>query len=213
MTVVAIMLTVYPLGVRIFLVTKLFKALIFLMFGTDIGPPPDLPSLLLSNRVVYLGMPIVPSVSEVIIAQLLFLNFQSDQTVTMYINSVGTNAPDGSAMSFDTEAFAIADTMMYIKPQIRTICVGQAHGTAAMLLALGQKGLRCALPNASIMLNQPKSRSHGQASDVAIKAQELLIARHAKNSLIAQVVIEIKQFTIFVNTSSLLVHMLSNCVA
>jgi len=82
-------------------------------------------------------MPLVPSVTELVIAQLLYLNFQNSQMITLYINSQGTNSPDGRAFSFDTEAFAIADTMQFIRPPIRTICVGQAYGTAAMLLALG----------------------------------------------------------------------------
>jgi ATP-dependent Clp protease, protease subunit len=149
-------------------------------------------------------MPLVPSVTELVIAQLLYLNYQSDQLITLYINSPGTNSPDGRAFSFDTEAFAIADTMLFIKPPIRTICVGQAYGTAAMLLSLGiliyciickfilrfiscpypmniynyiykgNKGNRMALPNASIMLNQPRSRARGQASDVVIKAKEVI---------------------------------------
>eukprot|EP01035_Chromulina_nebulosa_P021105 gene21105-27347_t len=152
----------------------------------EIGPPPDLPSLLLSNRIIYIGMPLVPSVTELVIAQLLYLNYQNDQIITLYINSPGTNSPDGRAMSFDTEAFAIADTMMFIRPPIRTICVGQAYGTAAMLLSLGQKGNRFALPNASIMLNQPRSRARGQASDVAIKAKEILNNRRVTNELIAR---------------------------
>jgi hypothetical protein len=103
-------------------------------------------------------------------------NVQNDQTITIYLNSPGTNSPDGKAFSFDTEAFAIADTMQFIRPPIRTICVGQAYGTAAMILSLGQKGNRFALPNASIMLNQPRSRARGQASDVAIKAKEIMEA-------------------------------------
>jgi ATP-dependent Clp protease, protease subunit len=152
----------------------------------EIGPPPDLPSLLLSNRIIYIGMPLVPSVTELIIAQLLYLNYQNADTITMYINSPGTNSPDGRALSFDTEAFAIADTMMFIRPPIRTICVGQAFGTAAMLLSLGQKGNRFALPNASIMLNQPRSRARGQATDVAIKAREILNNRRVTNELIAK---------------------------
>lgn len=131
-------------------------------------------------------MPLVPSVTELIIAQLLYLNYQNDQTITMYINSPGTNSPDGRAVSFDTEAFAIADTMMFIRPPIRTICVGQAFGTAAMLLSLGQKGNRFSLPNASIMLNQPRSRARGQATDVAIKAKEILNNRRVTNELIAK---------------------------
>lgn len=152
----------------------------------EIGPPPDLPSLLLANRIIYIGMPLVPSVTELVIAQLLYLNYQNDQTITIYINSPGTNSPDGRAFSFDTEAFAIADTMQFIRPPIRTICVGQAFGTAAMILSLGQKGNRFSLPNASIMLNQPRSRARGQASDVAIKAKEILSNRKVTNQFLAQ---------------------------
>ena len=153
----------------------------------EIGPPPDLPSLLLSNRIIYIGMPLVPSVTELVIAQLLYLNYQNDQTITIYINSPGTNSPDGKAFSFDTEAFAIADTMQFIRPPIRTICVGQAFGTAAMILSLGQKGNRFSLPNSSIMLNQPRSRARGQASDIAIKANEIINNRKVTNSFLAKV--------------------------
>jgi len=131
-------------------------------------------------------MPLVPSVTELVIAQMLYLNYQNDQIITMYINSPGTNSPDGKAFSFDTEAFAIADTMQFIRPPIRTICVGQAFGTAAMILSLGQKGNRFALPNASIMLNQPRSRARGQASDVAIKAKEILNNRKVTNEFLAK---------------------------
>lgn len=152
----------------------------------EIGPPPDLPSLLLHNRIIYIGMPLVPSVTELVIAQLLYLNYQNSQTITMYINSPGTNSPDGRAFSYDTEAFAIADTMLFIKPPIRTICVGQAFGTAAMLLSLGQKGNRFSLPNASIMLNQPRSRARGQASDIAIRAREVLSNRRTTNEFLAK---------------------------
>lgn len=152
----------------------------------EIGPPPDLPSLLLHNRIIYIGMPLVPSVTELVVAQLLYLNFQNDNMITLYINSPGTNSPDGRAFSFDTEAFAIADTMQFIRPPIRTICVGQAFGTAAMLLSLGQKGNRYALPNASIMLNQPRSRARGQATDVAIKAKEILNNRKTTNEFLAR---------------------------
>lgn len=153
----------------------------------EIGPPPDLPSLLLSNRIIYIGMPLVPSVTELVIAQLLYLNYQNDQTITIYLNSLGTNSPDGKAFSFDTEAFAIADTMQFIRPPVRTICVGQAYGTAAMILSLGQKGNRFALPNASIMLNQPRSRARGQATDVAIKAKEIVNNRRVTNEFLAMV--------------------------
>ena len=133
-------------------------------------------------------MPLVTSVTELVIAQLLYLNYENcDETITLYINSQGTNAPNGKSISFDTEAFAIADTMQFIRPPIRTICVGQAFGTAAMILSLGQKGNRFALPNASIMLNQPKSRVGGQASDVAIKAKEIMSNRKVTNEFLAMV--------------------------
>lgn len=154
------------------------------------GPPPDLQSLLLSNRIIYVGMPLVPSVTELVVAQLLYLNYQSNDIITLYINSPGTNSPDGKPYSFDTEAFAIADTMLFIKPPIRTICLGQAFGTAAMLLALGQKGNRFALPNSSIMLHQPKGRAKGQASDIAIKAKEILENRKVTNKFLSQVRVE-----------------------
>lgn len=132
-------------------------------------------------------MSLVPSVTELVIAQLLYLNYQSDQPITLYINSAGTNAPQGKPYSFDTEAFAIADTMQFIRAPIRTICIGQAFGTAAMLLSLGQKGSRFALPNASVMLNQPKSRVNGQASEIAIKAKEITMNRKTTNELMAMV--------------------------
>ncbi len=141
----------------------------------------------MNNRIIYLGSPIVPSVTELIIAQLLYLNYQNDQIITMYINSPGTNSPDGRSLSFDAEAFAIADTMQFIKAPIRTICVGKAFGTAAMLLSLGKKGFRFSLPSSSIMLNQPRSLTRGQASDIAIKAKEIINNRKTTNKLLAMV--------------------------
>lgn len=163
----------------------------FFIFIVDIGPPPDLPSLLLSNRVIYLGMSIMPSVTELVIAQLLHLNNEGDAPITMYINSPGTNAPDGKAYSYDTEAFAIADTMQFIVPPIHTICIGQAHGTAAMLLSLGARGHRAVLPNASILLHQPRSRARGSTIDVAIKAKEINISRQITNEFLSQVSLQI----------------------
>lgn len=138
-----------------------------------LGPPPDLPSLLLHNRIVYVGMALVPAVTELvrrslasfisdssythfwvlgkvltcslflycflewqIIAELLYLNYESqDRPIYMYINSPGISAPDGRAIGFDTEAFAIADVMQYIRAPVATVCVGQCYGSAAMLLA------------------------------------------------------------------------------
>ncbi|MDF5717878.1 MAG: ATP-dependent Clp protease proteolytic subunit [Rhizonema sp. NSF051] len=138
-------------------------------------PPPDLPSLLLKERIVYLGMPLVAAVTELIVAELLFL--QSDdpeKPIKIYINSTGTSGYSGDPVGFETEAFAIYDTMKYIKPPIHTICIGSALGMAAMLLSAGTKGCRASLPNASIVLHQPKSYAQGQATDIQIRAKEVL---------------------------------------
>lgn len=152
-----------------------------------LGPPPDLPSLLLHNRIVYLGMALVPAVTELIIAELLYLNYESqDRPIYMYINSPGISTPDGRAMGFDTEAFAIADVMSYIRAPIATVCVGQCYGSAAMLLACGTKGQRYSLPNGSIMLHQPRSLARGQASDIAIKAREVMRNRKINSEMLAK---------------------------
>ncbi|MEY3331970.1 MAG: hypothetical protein RLZZ176_270 [Cyanobacteriota bacterium] len=138
-------------------------------------PPPDLPSLLLKERIVYLGMPLVPAVTELIVAELLYL--QSDdpeKPIKIYINSTGTSGYSGEPIGFETEAFAIYDTMKYIKPPIHTICIGSAMGMAAMILSAGTKGCRASLPNSSIILHQPKSYAQGQATDIQIRAQEVL---------------------------------------
>jgi ATP-dependent Clp protease protease subunit len=109
--------------------------LTFLYAGVRIGPPPDLPSLLLHNRIVYIGMPLVPAVTELIIAELLYLNYEdTTKPITMYINSSGTTTADGRSVGFETEAFAIADVMKYVRPPVCTVAVGQAFGAAAMLL-------------------------------------------------------------------------------
>jgi len=155
--------------------------------GVRIGPPPDLASLLLHNRIVYLGMPMVPAVTELIVAELLYLNYESPtKPVTLYINSPGTVNAQGQMVGFETEAFAIADCMRYIKPPVQTICVGQAFGAAAMLLASGQKGKRFCLPNASILLHQPRSQARGQASDIAIRAKEVMQNRKTQCELLAR---------------------------
>lgn len=154
--------------------------------GVRIGPPPDLPSLLLHNRIVYIGMPLVPAVTELIIAELLYLNYEStSDPITMYINSSGTTTADGQSVGFETEAFAIADVMKYVRPPVHTVALGQAFGAAAMLLAQGKRGQRYALPNATILLNQPRSMARGQASDIAIKAREVANNRRKTCELIA----------------------------
>ncbi|CAE8671430.1 unnamed protein product, partial [Polarella glacialis] len=164
--------------------------------GAPIGPPPDLPSLLLKERIVYLGTPITNEVTELIIAQLLYLNYESaDKPVTMYINSTGSTMKNNTKyigeqkVGMETDAFAIADCMAYIKPQVQTICIGQAYGTAAVLLGLGTKGKRFALPNATIMLAEPReppSRGPRQASDIRIMAQEVLQNRSTMSELMSK---------------------------
>ena len=148
-------------------------------------PPPDLPSLLLKERIVYLGLPLVSpdeykeqigiDVTELIIAQLLYLQFDDpDKPIYMYINSTGTSWYGGEAIGFETEAFAICDTMNYIKPPVHTICIGQAMGTAAMILSAGTKGCRASLPHATIILHQARQGAQGQATDIQIRAKEVL---------------------------------------
>jgi len=155
--------------------------------GVRIGPPPDLPSLLLHNRIIYIGMPLVPAVTELIIAELLYLNYESSMDpITMYINSSGTTTADGQSVGFETEAFAIADVMKYVRPEVHTVAIGQAFGAAAMLLSQGKRGKRSALPNACIMLNQPKSMAQGQASDIAIRAREVAANRKTTCEFIAR---------------------------
>ena len=151
-------------------------------------PPPDLESLLLKERIVYLGMPLFSSddvkqqvgldVTQLIIAQLLYLQFDdADKPIYFYINSTGTSWYTGDAVGFETEAFAICDTINYIKPPVHTICIGQAMGTAAMILSAGEKGFRASLPHATIVLNQNRTRAQGQATDISIQAQEVLTNR------------------------------------
>ena len=160
-------------------------------------PPPDLPSLMLKERIVYLGLPLVSpdeykdqlgiDVTELIIAQLLYLQFDDpDKPIYMYINSTGTSWYGGESIGFETEAFAIADVMKYVRPPVHTVALGQAFGAAAMLLAQGARGHRFALPNATILLNQPKSLARGQATDIAIKAREVAKNRQTMCELIAQ---------------------------
>ncbi|CAM9586191.1 unnamed protein product, partial [Discosporangium mesarthrocarpum] len=115
------------------------------------------------------------------------LNFESSTKPDyMYKNTPGTTTPDGRSIGFETEAFAISDTMHYIRCPVYTIGVGQAFGLGAMLLASGTKGHRSALPNASIMLHQPRSMARGQASDIAIKAKEVLTNRKTGMQMLAR---------------------------
>ncbi|AHB88403.1 ATP-dependent protease proteolytic subunit ClpR [Thermosynechococcus sp. NK55a] len=150
-------------------------------------PPPDLPSLLLKERIVYLGMPLVPAVTELIIAELLYLQYDDpEKPIRIYINSTGTSRYDGEPIGFETEAFAICDTMRYIKPPVHTICIGQAMGMAAMLLSAGTKGCRASLPHATIVLHQTKSYAQGQATDIQIRAKEVLANKAMMVEILAQ---------------------------
>ena len=135
-------------------------------------PPPDLSSLLLQERIVYLGMPLYPEVAELIIAELLYLQSEDqEKPIKIYINSIG------EISGYETAAFAICDTMKYIKPPIYTICIGFAVGMAAMLLSAGTKGYRTSLPHATIVLRQTQGRAQGQATDIQIRAKEVLATR------------------------------------
>lgn len=137
--------------------------------------PPDLPSLLLDARIVYLGMPIVPAVTELLVAQFLWLDYDNPaKPIYLYINSSGTQNDKMETVGSETEAYAIADMMNYCKSEVYTINCGMAFGQAAMLLAHGAKGYRAVQPNSSTKLYLPKvHRSSGAAIEMWIKAKEL----------------------------------------
>ena len=160
-------------------------------------PPPDLPSLLLKERIIYLGLPLVSSddlkrqigvdVTKLIIAQLLYLQFDNpDKPIFFYINSTGTSWYTGDAIGYETEAFAICDTISYVKPPVHTICIGQAMGTAAMILSAGTAGFRASLPHATIVLNQPRTGARGQATDIQIRAKEVLANKRATQEILSK---------------------------
>mmetsp|Transcript_17580 Transcript_17580/g.44614 ORF Transcript_17580/g.44614 Transcript_17580/m.44614 type:complete len:302 (+) Transcript_17580:134-1039(+) len=145
-------------------------------------PPPDLPSLLLDSRIVYLGMPLVPAVSELIIAELLYLQYKDRQKpMFLYINSTGCTRADGETVGFETEGTAILDTMNYVGNDIHTVGVGVAIGQACMLLSAGTKGKRFMLEHATAMLHQPRVPPTGQrqATEIAIKWKEVLAQKQA----------------------------------
>ena len=126
----------------------------------------DIFSRLLKERIIFLGTPIDDDVSNLIIAQLLFLEAEDpEKDIQMYINSPG---------GVVTAGMAIYDTMQYIKPQVSTLCLGQAASMGSMLLTAGAPGKRYALPNARIMIHQPLGGARGQATDIQIQAQEIL---------------------------------------
>ena len=138
----------------------------------------DIYSRLLRERIVFLGMPIDDSVASLVIAQLLFLEAEnSDKDIFLYINSPGGYVSSG---------LGIYDTMNYIKPNVATICMGQASSMAAVLLAGGAKGKRSALPNSRVMIHQPLGGAEGQASDIKIQADEILRQRTRLNTILAK---------------------------
>jgi ATP-dependent Clp protease protease subunit len=137
----------------------------------------DIFSRLLKDRILFIGTPIDDAYSNLVIAQLLFLEAEDpDKDIHLYINS-----PGGSV----TASLAIYDTMQYIKPAMETICMGQAASGAALLLAAGAKGKRFALPHARIMIHQPYGGAQGQASDIQIQAKEILRMREELDRILA----------------------------
>ena len=139
--------------------------------------PFDLFSRLLKDRIIFLGTPINDDVANVVVAQLLFLQMEDPKKdIHVYINS-----PGGSV----TSGLAIYDTLVYVKPDIFTYCIGQAGSMAAVLLASGTKGKRYALPHSRIMLHQPWGGVQGQATDISIQANEILRLRERLNEILA----------------------------
>jgi ATP-dependent Clp protease, protease subunit len=137
----------------------------------------DIYSRLLKDRIVFLGGPIDDAVSNLIIAQLLFLESEDpDKDIFLYVNSPG---------GLVTAGLAIYDTMQYLKAPVSTICVGQAASMGAVLLAAGASGKRFALPNARIMIHQPLGGFQGQATDIMIHAEEILRMRENLNQILA----------------------------
>ncbi len=138
----------------------------------------DIYSRLLKDRIVFLGTVVNDDVANLVTAQLLFLESEDpERDIYFYINS-----PGGSV----TAGLAIYDTMEYVKPQISTVCVGQAASMGALLLAAGAKGKRYALPHARIMIHQPLGGFQGQATDVDIQAREILRMREELNNILAK---------------------------
>ena len=138
----------------------------------------DIYSRLLKDRIVFLGGEITDDTANLVVAQMLFLEMEDpDSDISLYINS-----PGGSV----TAGMAIYDTMRYIKPQVRTVCVGMAASMGAFLLMAGEKGKRLALPNAEVMIHQPLGGAQGQATDVAIRAEWLMKTKKKMTAMMAE---------------------------
>ncbi|HUX04546.1 MAG TPA: ATP-dependent Clp endopeptidase proteolytic subunit ClpP [Acidimicrobiales bacterium] len=137
----------------------------------------DLYSRLLRERIIFLGTPIDDTVANLICAQMLFLESEDpDKDINLYINSPGGDI---------TGLLAVYDTMKYIKPDVSTLCFGQAASAAAVLLGAGAKGKRFALPHARVLLHQPWGGVGGQASDIEIQAREILRMKDMLNAMLA----------------------------
>ncbi|MDQ2925039.1 MAG: ATP-dependent Clp endopeptidase proteolytic subunit ClpP, partial [Acidobacteriota bacterium] len=138
----------------------------------------DIYSRLLKERVIFLVGEVNDQVANILIAQMLFLESENpEKDISLYINSPG---------GVVTAGMAIYDTMQYLKPDVSTMCVGQAASMGAFLLAAGAKGKRFALPNARIMIHQPSGGAQGQATDIEIHAKEILYLRERLNRLMAE---------------------------
>ncbi|MFC2729636.1 MAG: ATP-dependent Clp endopeptidase proteolytic subunit ClpP [Centipeda sp. (in: firmicutes)] len=138
----------------------------------------DIYSRLLKERIIFLGGPIDDSVANVVVAQLLFLESEDpDKDIHLYINSPG---------GVVTAGLAIYDTMQYIKPDVSTICIGQAASMGSILLTAGAAGKRYALPHARIMIHQPLGGAQGQSTDIQIQANEILRLREVGNNILAR---------------------------
>ena len=138
----------------------------------------DIFSRLLKDRIVFLGGEIDDTTANLVVAQMLFLEMEDpDADINLYINS-----PGGSV----TAGMAIYDTMQYIKPQVRTVCIGMAASMGAFLLMAGEKGKRLALPNAEVMIHQPLGGAQGQATDVAIRAEWLMKTKEKMTRMMAE---------------------------
>ncbi len=138
----------------------------------------DIYSRLLKDRIVFLGSPINDEIANLIVAQLLFLESEDpEKDINFYVNS-----PGGSV----TAGLAVYDTMQYIKPDISTVCIGQAASMGALLLAAGTNGKRYSLPNSRIMIHQPLGGAQGQASDIKIQANEILRMKDVLNEILSR---------------------------
>lgn len=136
----------------------------------------DIYSRLLKDRIIFLGTAMNDEIANLLIAQLLFLESENpDKDINIYINSPG---------GVVTSGLAVYDTMQYIKPDVTTVCIGQAASMGALLLAAGTANKRYALPNARIMIHQPMGGFQGQASDIAIQAQEILRMKETLNAIL-----------------------------